>query len=81
MWALQEKKTILIARLLLNADWTKLEENSFASYSFTGWNFLKIFSQLYSHISCAWLNANSRVSVQNQKQGTGFNGKICPNKI
>jgi hypothetical protein len=82
MWALQEKnKTILIARFLLNSDWTKLEENSFTSYSFTVWNFLKIFAQLYSHFSCAWLNANSRVYLQNQGQGTGFNGKISPTKF
>jgi hypothetical protein len=40
------KKPILIGRFLLNADWTKLEENYFASYSFTVWNFLKIFSQI-----------------------------------
>jgi hypothetical protein len=39
----EREKLILFARFLLNADWTKLEENSFASYSFTVWNFLKSF--------------------------------------
>jgi hypothetical protein len=32
------KKPILIARFLLNAEWTTLGENSFASNSFTVWN-------------------------------------------
>jgi hypothetical protein len=40
------KKAISIARFLLNAEWTKVWENSFASNknSFSVWNFFKIFS-------------------------------------
>ncbi len=74
------KQPILIAKFLLNAKWTKFWENSYASYtnSLSVKNFFKIFSQLYSHYSCAWLNANSRVYLQNQGQGTWFDDKNSP---
>jgi hypothetical protein len=40
-----------------------MRENSFASNSFTDWNFFKIFSRLQAHHSCAWLNTNLRANL------------------
>jgi hypothetical protein len=43
-------------------------ENSFASNSFAYWKFLKISWQFHAYYSCAWLNTNPRVYLQNQGQ-------------
>ncbi len=55
------KQPILIVRFLLNAEWTNLGENSFASNSFTVGNFFKIVSQFherYKHgIRCYYYHA------------------------
>jgi hypothetical protein len=67
------KKPILIARFLLNADWTKLEEIHLHLIHLRFDIFSKSFHS--SMLICNWLNANSRVCLQIQGQGTGFDHK------
>ncbi len=68
--AMRTIRRLMLRSLSLRSVTEGLEmgENSFAFNSFRVWDFILISSQFHAYYSCAWLNTNSRVYLQNQGQ-------------